>query len=33
MVDHNTENKVEFNFARILVEVEMDSNLSDTVLF
>lgn len=29
MVDHNTERKNGLNFARLLVEVEMDAKLSD----
>lgn len=33
MVDQNTKRKVDLQFARILVEVEFDAQLPDTILF
>ncbi|XP_016461203.1 uncharacterized protein LOC107784572 [Nicotiana tabacum] len=33
MVDQNTERKIRLNFARLLVEVDMDAKLPDTILF
>lgn len=33
MVDQNTERKIELKFARLLVEVDMDAKLPDTILF
>lgn len=33
MVDHNTEKKMGLNFARLLIEVEVDPNLPDKVIF
>lgn len=33
MVDKNTEMKIGLNFARLLVEVEMDGQLPDTIFF
>ncbi|KAH0652597.1 hypothetical protein KY289_030275 [Solanum tuberosum] len=33
MVDHNTERKIGLNFARPLVEVEMDTTLPEVILF
>ncbi|WMV58886.1 hypothetical protein MTR67_052271 [Solanum verrucosum] len=33
MVDHNTERKVGLNFARLLLEVEMDTTLPEVILF
>lgn len=33
MVDKNTEKKVGLNFARLLVEVEVDTTLPDNILF
>lgn len=33
MVDHNTEKKLGLNYARLLIEVELDSKLPEIVLF
>lgn len=33
MVDMNTENKIGLNFARLLIEVDVDSSLPDKVQF
>ncbi|KAH0675410.1 hypothetical protein KY285_023211 [Solanum tuberosum] len=33
MVDHNTERKVRLNFARLLVEVQLDTMLPEVILF
>lgn len=33
MVDHNTEKRSDLNFARLLVEVEMNAQLPNVVLF
>lgn len=33
MVDHNTEQKKGLNFARLLIEMEVDSNLADKIIF
>lgn len=33
MVDHNTEKKVGLNFARLLVEVNMNADLPNEVFF
>ncbi|KAG5604639.1 hypothetical protein H5410_026131, partial [Solanum commersonii] len=33
MMDHNTERKVRLNFARLLVEVQMDTMLPEVILF